>query len=887
MNLENAPPPLTDLLKEIWAIHGTFPVFFDVVSVELAKKKEYDVYWCCASQAMLDVYDDAVKTYFQNTENQSLLFLQFKENNRSLHEYFRLSDNDVRQLNGEPGQTFKTRSQKILLDNFGKIIGQNERKFHLKRWQDCILKRLGLAFFSFSKIEFSVAKQQYAAAVWIGYDCHPKRRPNKHSENIIEKFLWSYALNSIASENQNELALQATRAAISQVMARNMSHNIGSHVLSKFKDRNDICNIGPSGGQYDGSMYDALFKPKELRLREQIAYFNEYLKNRMDFLADIATSDPVMENAMLLKNDIFKGFDRNRILLNRISGVSDKDFTFRIALKRNGEELGDGEDIILSITNDVLGAQAFYILLENIIRNVAKHSKIKRDEKSGIQITVDVSDFPDNLSLYEISIYDNLKKTASEIKDIVRRRNEAFDQTVLENNKLRDNNLGTIEMDVCAAYLRCQQLTCIEDINYRVLDELTGELAPSHPCAPKLLHAYGYPLNSERDEYSLAYKLYISKPKEVLVIDDEGSFAIEGLSNEELANYGILVIKSDEIDGNIIYNHQIRYYHSGLMGDSHSEYVGSLPKRIVDKLGDVTFNKPQDFIALVWEKYAVSHFLDAGAVKIVNAANSRVLEGVDGKLSLAPEEPHGTKTIFIDNHNRYWCGKCTLGSDGKGCECKSESYDGPQYFYYDMACSHSKVTSILTQVTSKNLSKKEFSVKKSEYLEVVFCKVLIIDERIQENVVLNAKKYYGPGGETNFYRYFAKQNVLIPSMEEANLNDLNFGTLADSDSVSHKIRDFILHQGENATFYVVHLGILEKMMDSDVKKDEQAVEDILGELFPGDERKKIVITSGRGKPNNLPKDISFVPLALIQNALETVFDKFVLTKILYNSRKAK
>ena len=271
-----------------------------------------------------------------------------------------------------------------------------------------------------------------------------------------------------------------------------MSHNIGSHVLSKFKDRNDICNIRPSGGQYDGSAYDDLFKPKELRLREQIAYFNEYLKNRMDFLADIATSDPVMENAMLLKNDIFKGFDRNRILLNRISGVSDKDFRFRIVLKKNGEELEDGEDITLSSTNDVLGAQAFYILLENIIRNVAKHSKIKRDEKSGIEITVDVADFPDNPSFYEISIYDNLKKTASEINDIVRRRNEAFDQTVLESNKLRDNNLGTIEMDVCAAYLRCQQLTCIEDVGYRVLDESTGELAPSDPCAPKLLHAYGY-----------------------------------------------------------------------------------------------------------------------------------------------------------------------------------------------------------------------------------------------------------------------------------------------------------------------------------------------------------------------------------------------------------
>ena len=273
-------------------------------------------------------------------------------------------------------------------------------------------------------------------------------------------------------------------------------------------------------------------------------------------------------------------------------------------------------------------------------------------------------------------------------------------------------------------------------------------------------------------------------------------------------------------------------------------------------------------------------------MKIINGGNSPVLKGVKGRLSLAPEETRSTKTIFIDNHNRYWCGKCAPGGDGKDCECKSESYGGPQYFYYDMACSHSKIASILTQVTSENFSIRDFSIKKSEYLEVVFCKVLIIDERIQENVVLNTKKYYGPGGETNFYRYFAKQNVLIPSMEEANLNDLNFGTLADADSVSHKIRDFILHEGQNATFYVMHLGILEKMMDSAVKKDEQAVEEIRASCSRA-AREKDSYHLGRGKPNNLPKDISFVPLALIQNALETVFDKFVLTKILYNSRKAK
>ena len=125
MNLEGLPKALADLWKEIKGRHGTSPVFFDVVSVELATKKEYAVYWCCASEALLDVYADAVNTYFKNPHNQSLLFLQCKGDSHSLHEYFRLSGDEVRLLQCTPGETF-TRSDKIILDNFGKIIEQPE-----------------------------------------------------------------------------------------------------------------------------------------------------------------------------------------------------------------------------------------------------------------------------------------------------------------------------------------------------------------------------------------------------------------------------------------------------------------------------------------------------------------------------------------------------------------------------------------------------------------------------------------------------------------------------------------------------------------------------------------------------------------------------------------
>lgn len=66
--------------------------------------------------------------------------------------------------------------------------------------------------------------------------------------NVLQIFIHSLSkietnniyYNSIIKHSKDILQSQATRAAISQVMARNMSHNIGSHVMSKFKDIKDF-----------------------------------------------------------------------------------------------------------------------------------------------------------------------------------------------------------------------------------------------------------------------------------------------------------------------------------------------------------------------------------------------------------------------------------------------------------------------------------------------------------------------------------------------------------------------------------------------------------------------------------------------------------------------
>lgn len=75
---------------------------------------------------------------------------------------------------------------------------------------------------------------------------------NKKVQDFLIKNVLTL-LNDDLEEKNHNLKSQAIRAAISQVMARNMSHNIGSHVMSKFKDIKDFnFDINSNNNQYIG-----------------------------------------------------------------------------------------------------------------------------------------------------------------------------------------------------------------------------------------------------------------------------------------------------------------------------------------------------------------------------------------------------------------------------------------------------------------------------------------------------------------------------------------------------------------------------------------------------------------------------------------------------------
>lgn len=813
-------------------------------------------------------YEEAVRAGFDDKEIGSLLLSKETFNGTSTIIY------ENRFLNIPKSNQANDDKETPYFKEFSNTFSGNSKATHQK-WINHYKKHQinGVYFFVGRR-----RKDDFDLVLFGVVNGNDKKEIKKNIRPIINTFL--NKLNDFAivfeklRQHRNDIETAAVRAAISQVMARNMSHNIGSHVLSKFKDEKEICDVCITGNKdtqfageanfYAGSDY--LNKGTHL-----IAYFNEYLKNRMDFLADIATTDPVMETPMYLFRDILKGFDKNRILLNRISGVStDRKFKI-IVLDKNGNGiniLNHSDDPLLSIPNEILGAQAFYILMENIIRNIYKHGNPDKD----IEIKIEVKDYEKDASFYELSIYDNIAK--ANIDAAVTNRNAAFNDSVLDKSKkaLRPNNLGTIEMDVCAAYLRCLPIISIEDEQYNLQDDNKTDI-------PRLIYAYKHQVSDT--EFSLGYKLCISKPKEILVVtNDNSTFSINDCKDEkELAKAGIKVVTKDEL--NKIYNHQILYslLNSGELENIIAGKQAMLPKRIVYSNEYISLDSAEKFIESVWEQYALRFFDEnSHGYHFEWGKIQRIITRKENKISIAQNDKQysSCENVFIDNHNNEWNTKRKT----------NESLN----LYYDMACSHSKISKFLFNIFEK--CNKKLAV---EYLEVLNTKIVLLDERIQSNIAdpKTGRKYEANETQTPLMEYFEQQKLFIPKQSDCDLNQVSFGTLAESncengETVSTDICRYIKGQltgTEQPDFVIIHLGILEKMLPSDKDKNLKDIDTLINCLFH-EERKRLVVTSGRGKPNNLPDDIPFVPLALVQNAVETLFDKFLLTKILFNARKS-
>src|ERR1051326_3022611 len=191
-----------------------------------------------------------------------------------------------------------------------------------------------------------------------------------------------YGLHALAMKvsqiAENAVPGFARRAASAAVISRNMSHNLGSHVIAGLT----WAEMKRYAGEPD------VIEPNGSTMGRAVESFVGYLQQRMDFVARVATEWPRWQEPVLFVRELIRPFTQQTVLLERIAsdvGVTNVRFMVSTPSMRGqysvltDETLRNIPDVTLSIRGGVAGRQAFYGFLENAIRNAARHGN-RRDE---------------------------------------------------------------------------------------------------------------------------------------------------------------------------------------------------------------------------------------------------------------------------------------------------------------------------------------------------------------------------------------------------------------------------------------------------------------------------------------------------------------------------
>lgn len=355
---------------------------------------------------------------------------------------------------------------------------------------------------------------------------------------------------------------EATKSAKAAIMSRNMSHNLGSHVMSYLKQQlgsitaitNDQSKVLSNLFPWPEDMSPETKKYMENKLNQielpflvGLGRFIGYLQERQDYIATIATDYIPYGAPVNLKDAIYdelnpdlrymrhKDQSRNRptnILLNYIakseglsrermkkdekSGIlkidSEGDIRFGfIHYDGEGEArsfgfdtfdssdpvLGEMRKINFNLPGGLVGRQAIFSIIENLIRNAAKHgdktnavnldfafdiidgSQIKEgrcvawEKRVGdarwrklYEAAEDIDD------LYLVTITDNLPNKKENVDYLQRGLYEGY---VDENTgQMLTTNKGVKEMRISAAWLRGNT----DESQYKKIKDDTGICAP-------------------------------------------------------------------------------------------------------------------------------------------------------------------------------------------------------------------------------------------------------------------------------------------------------------------------------------------------------------------------------------------------------------------------
>ena len=742
-------------------------------------------------------------------------------------------------------------------------------------------------------------------------------------------FITQASFNLLVEYMNEQLKETAVRASIAQVMARNMSHNFGSHVLSNLigdevyeKLKDDAVKKEFEEFQRYIPLADVFQEDKN----RQLPFFFQYLKSRMDYLSEVTFGVSNLLTTKMMYNDVMKELDQVRILLNYISGVSN--FQYRFKLKYIGV---DGEvdlekekqkDIGVAFPSDVLGCQAFYNIIENIIRNTAKHAKNKNDETVTFTITIK-DDFAEEAGCGDIEGVDELycveidngvtEDNIDELVNVIKHgQNTRLDESVLQGQSLRSHSLGLLEMDASAAFLRQIDLPEIESDDYTV--ERNDKYFHKDSKDKKrlnILKAFAIKDDENDTKGRLGYRFFLQKPKEFLLV---GNWCVTDEKKKQLLNYGIQFLTDEEfctaMKSEKAFAHQFLIYQEGVSGEV---------KKYLEDDNDCRTLLPLRKLSIsIEDKQEIEGFWKRGEKDPVDG--KQVLQSLKewtwkryfmerikselktDKILIRPEKDPSkdNQVVFLDH------GNITNYNDSKQNNTDNEDGVGEVWVENLTSRTRSKLPnfSVLAKGSRKkpisnyinNLRKVENEWIKFQVFEAYHNKVIVIDERVQKFAMEN-KEGSGNDEMIRSIDLHESTNVHIPRLprpkeeesEEVEEESEDVFSLDPTDfsELNNKVVAYVdkrLNDDNNQPIILVHYGVLERMCGGNVDD----INEILNNWAGKGKAKRVVVTSGRGSHSlDLPNSVCFVNLSSVLYAFNENRNKYIINNLLNQSRRKR
>lgn len=340
---------------------------------------------------------------------------------------------------------------------------------------------------------------------------------------LPERQIKSLCLISVMTKRSvfftREIKKHALKSAKAAIMARNMSHNIGSHILSYLKARlNSITSIMEKNvienfiEKVDAGQIKLhrLFREELIeiaRLEEEVELpfliglgrFVNYLQERQDFIATIATDYIPYFSSINFKDFVFdelnydykierhsndktqeqlNQYKTHNILLDNIARSeeftrSDISLNFRAfdGINDPNGDLNTLRKLVVDLPGGIIGRQALFSIFENLIRNAAKHGGKKADRKLILTIDADMN-YSDEL--IEFTITDNNGNASN---DTIRFLKSALQEDLIDDDgKLLETNKGIKEMRISAAWLRNQNIGDRVDPDFFQVSKIDGNI---------------------------------------------------------------------------------------------------------------------------------------------------------------------------------------------------------------------------------------------------------------------------------------------------------------------------------------------------------------------------------------------------------------------------